>query len=135
LEHITVEISVICPTHQQIIGYMEARHWHMVARQEPHDGPIYSQWETYETHYVVDIHESPDFADHYLRLRDAVALLAQYDKWRDEYSLVEQLLRGGISGQDSTISRRFSDTGADDCSPLPNTGRVWQARDKTTHNP
>ncbi|MBA3868485.1 MAG: hypothetical protein H0X30_04975 [Anaerolineae bacterium] len=40
-----VEASVICPTHQQIIAYMEVQQWHWVARREQTEGAIYSRWQ------------------------------------------------------------------------------------------
>ncbi|MEP6986023.1 MAG: hypothetical protein ABI970_10515 [Chloroflexota bacterium] len=126
MERITVEVSVICPTHQQIVGYMEARHWHLVAHRKQHDGPIYSRWQMNDQHTFVDIHESPEFPDYYVKQRDAVRLLADYDHWLDEYSLVEQLLRGGIIGQDCEI-------GAGDHSLRVRAGGFWQANDSIVH--
>ena len=120
MERITVEISVVCPTHQQIIGYMAARQWHRVARREQNEGPTYSLWQKDDKHYFLDIHESPEFPNYYSGQKDAVILLADYDHWLDEYSLVQQLLRGGFVGQDTTVSQRdrlkvsFSDIGVRD---------------------
>jgi hypothetical protein len=137
VERITVKASVICPTHRQLIGYMEARNWHMVSRREHNNGLVYSQWELNEKHYVVDIHESPEFPDYYLKQRDTVALLTAYDNWQDEYSLVVQLLRGGITGQTPKGSQRdkkpphFSDNGAGDNSAPSHAEGKWHALDPT----
>lgn len=120
LEHITVEVSVVCPTHQQIIGYMEARRWQRVARRLRNEGPTYSRWQKEGQHFFLDVHESPEFPNYYSGQKDAVVLLADYDQWLDEYSLVEQLLKGGIVGQDSEVKQpdklkaSFSDKGVSD---------------------
>ena len=120
MERITVEVSVICPTHQQIIGYLESRQWHQVARRQQNEGAIYSRWQKDDQHYFLDIHESPELPNYDSAQKDAVILLADYDHWLDEYSLVQQLLRGGFMGQDSEVIQQrkpkvyFSDMGARD---------------------
>jgi hypothetical protein len=137
LERITVEASVVCPTHQQIIGYMEARHWHRVARRERNEGPTYSRWQKDDQHYFLDIHESPEFPNYYSGQKDAVVLLADYDHWLDVYSLVQQLLRGGCIRQDSEVGQLdktkayFADTGERHASPPLKSGDAWQALDHT----
>ncbi|MBA3873819.1 MAG: hypothetical protein H0X30_32200 [Anaerolineae bacterium] len=138
MERITVEISVICPTHQQLIGYIEARNWHMIARRKHKNGATYSHWEITAKHFMVDIHESPEFSDYYAKQRDVIILLADCDKWLDEYSLVQQLLRGGIQGQDSEVNqsdktkRRLSDMSIIDHSSLSGGKGYWQALDSTS---
>ena len=137
MERITIEASVICPTHQQIIGYLESRQWHRVARRERNEGPTYSRWQKDDKHYFLDIHESPELPNYYSGQKDAVILLADYDHWLDEYSLVQQLLRGGIIGQDSQVSQpdktkvSFSDSGASNDSLRLKGVSFWQALDPT----
>ena len=137
MERITVEASVVSPTHQQIIGYLEARDWHRVARRERSEGATYSRWQKDDQHYFLDIHESPELPNYYSGQKDAVILLADYDQWLDEYSLVQQLLRGGIIGQDSQVGQpdktkvSFSDRGASDDSSELRGGSLWQALDST----
>ena len=137
MEHITVKVSVVCPTHHQIIRYMEARHWRLVARRKRNEGPTYSRWQMKDKHYIIDIYESPEFPDYYIRQRNAVILLADYDNWLDEYSLVAQLLRGGIMAEDDGTGQPdndktevyFSDMGAGDNSSRVGSGGFWQALD------
>ena len=137
MERITVEVSVVCPTHQQIIGYLEARHWHRVARRERDEGPTYSRWQKDDKHYFLDIHESPELPNYYSGQKDAVILLTDYDHWLDEYSLVQQLLRGGIIGQVSEESQPdktkvyLSDMGVGDDHSRLRGGTFWQALDPT----
>ncbi len=140
MERITVEASVVCPTHQQIIGYLEARQWHRVARRERKDGPTYSRWQKDDQHYFLDIHESPEMPNYYSGQKDAVILLADYDHWLDAYSLVQQLLRGGIIGQHSDEGQTdktkvyFSDMGTDDKSLQMKGVSFWQAQDQTSES-
>jgi hypothetical protein len=88
-----------------------------------------------DKHYIVDVYESPEFPDYCIRQRNAVILLADYDNWVDEYSLVAQLLRGGVMAEDARTGQPdkpevyFSDMGAGDDSSRVRSGGFWQALD------